>query len=69
MLFRSVGGGSNAEYLNRLTAKATGIPVYAGPTEATAIGNVAAQMMAAGELTDLKAARACVFESFPITKY
>lgn len=64
-----VGGGSNAEYLNRLTAKATGIPVYAGPTEATAIGNVAAQMMAAGELTDLKAARACVFESFPITKY
>ena len=64
-----VGGGSNAEYLDRLTAKATGIPVYAGPTEATAIGNVAAQMMAAGELTDLKAARACVFESFPITKY
>lgn len=64
-----VGGGSNAEYLNQLTAKATGIPVYAGPTEATAIGNVAAQMMAAGELVGLKAARACVFASFPITKY
>ncbi len=64
-----VGGGSNAEYLNQLTAKATGKLVYAGPTEATAIGNVAAQMMTAGELEGLKAARACVFESFPIKKY
>ena len=64
-----VGGGSNAEYLNQLTAKATGKLVYAGPTEATAIGNVAAQMMTAGELEGLKAARACVFASFPIKKY
>nr|WP_300786726.1 rhamnulokinase [uncultured Acetatifactor sp.] len=64
-----VGGGSNAEYLNRLTAAAMGIPVYAGPTEATAIGNIAAQMMATGELADLKAARACVFRSFSITTY
>lgn len=64
-----VGGGANAEYLNRLTAKATGIPVYAGPTEATAIGNIAAQMMSAGELPGLKAARACVFASFPISEY
>lgn len=64
-----VGGGSNAEYLNRLTAAATGIPVYAGPTEATAIGNIAAQMMATGELADLKTARACVFRSFSITTY
>lgn len=64
-----VGGGANADYLNRLTAQATGIPVYAGPTEATAIGNIAAQMMTAGELKDLKAARACVFASFPIAKY
>ena len=64
-----VGGGSNAEYLNRLTAQATGIPVYAGPTEATAIGNVAAQMMTAGELPGLKAARKCVFNSFPIVQY
>ncbi len=64
-----VGGGSNAEYLNRLTAQATGVPVYAGPTEATAIGNIAAQMMTAGELADLKAARACVFASFPIDHY
>ena len=64
-----VGGGSNAEYLNRLTARATGVPVYAGPTEATAIGNVAAQMITAGGLAGLKEARACVFRSFPIGKY
>ncbi len=64
-----VGGGANADYLNRLTAKATGRPVYAGPTEATAIGNLAAQMMKAGALADLKAARACVAQSFPIVKY
>lgn len=64
-----VGGGSNAEYLNRLTAGATGIPVYAGPTEATAAGNVAAQMIAAGELAGLKEARACIYRSFSVKKY
>ncbi len=64
-----VGGGANADYLNRLTARETGVPVYAGPTEATAIGNLAAQMMTAGELADLKAARACVFRSFEIREY
>ena len=64
-----VGGGANAEYLNILTAKATGVPVYAGPTEATAIGNLAAQMMSAGELKNLKDARACVYKSFEIKQY
>ena len=64
-----VGGGANADYLNRLTAQATGVPVYAGPTEATAIGNLAAQMMTAGELENLKDARACVFRSFEIKTY
>ena len=64
-----VGGGANADYLNRLTAAATGVAVYAGPTEATAVGNVAAQMLSRGELKDLKDARACVFRSFPIVEY
>ena len=64
-----VGGGANANYLNRLTAAAAGVPVYAGPTEATAAGNLAAQMIAAGELKDLQDARACVFQSFPIVEY
>jgi len=48
-----VGGGSNADYLNRLTARSAGVPVYTGPTEATAIGNLTAQMIEAGEITHL----------------
>lgn len=64
-----VGGGANAAYLNELTAKATGKTVYAGPTEATAIGNLTAQIIAAGELENLQAARKCIFESFEIHKY
>ena len=64
-----VGGGSNAEYLNELTAKATGKTVYAGPTEATAIGNLAGQMIAGEELKDLADARNCIFESFEIKIY
>ena len=64
-----VGGGSNADYLNRLTAKECGIPVYAGPTEATAIGNLAAQMIAGGELQNLQAARECIGKSFAIERF
>lgn len=64
-----VGGGSNAVYLNELTAKATGITVYAGPGEATAIGNIAAQMITGGELSDLKSARKCIFDSFAVKTY
>ena len=64
-----VGGGANADYLNRLTAKATGKTVYAGPTEATAIGNLAVQMISAGELEDLKAARNCIFASNEMKVY
>lgn len=64
-----VGGGSNAEYLNQLTAMATGKTVYAGPTEATAIGNLSAQMIAEGELRDLSHARNCIYNSFDIRLY
>ena len=64
-----VGGGANAAYLNELTAKATGKTVYAGPTEATAIGNLTAQIITAGELSDLQEARKCIFDSFEIRIY
>lgn len=64
-----VGGGANADYLNRLTAKATRRTVYAGPTEATAIGNIAAQMIAEGELANLREARSCIYDSFSIQVY
>ena len=61
-----VGGGANADYLNQLTAKYTGKKVYAGPIEATAIGNLLAQMIADRIFADLQEARECVMESFDI---
>lgn len=64
-----VGGGSNAAYLNRLTAKAAKRTVYAGPAEGTAIGNLAVQMIHAGELEDLQDARRCIFKSNKIEIY
>ena len=44
-----IGGGSQNQLLNRLTEEATGIPVIAGPVEATAIGNIMVQAIANGE--------------------
>ena len=64
-----VGGGANAGYLNELTAKATGCRVYAGPVEATAIGNLTAQMIADGVFVDLRVARNCIFDSFEVKTY
>lgn len=64
-----VGGGSNADYLNRLTANECRRKVYAGPGEATAIGNIAAQMIAGGEFSGLMDARKAIMKSFDITVY
>ena len=63
---RIIGGGSNAAYLNELTAKASGKAVYAGPAEGTAIGNIAVQMISDRILKDLQAARNCIADSFEI---
>ncbi len=52
-----IGGGSRNELLNQFTADALGIPVIAGPAEATALGNVAAQALSLGELSSLEEAR------------
>ncbi|MCM1184391.1 MAG: rhamnulokinase [Roseburia sp.] len=64
-----VGGGANAQYLNELTARETGKTVYAGPTEATAIGNLTVQMLSMGALPNLTEARKTIFESFDIQTY
>ena len=64
-----VGGGSNAVYLNQLTAKYTGRRVSAGPGEATAIGNVMVQMLHDGTFENLAQARTCVGESFGVKYY
>lgn len=64
-----IGGGANAAYLNQLTANATGKTVDAGPGEATAVGNLMAQMIRNGEFNDLGEARQCVADSFEIRRY
>jgi rhamnulokinase len=52
-----VGGGCKAEYLNKLTAGATGKRISSGPSEATAMGNLMVQMISLGEISSLKEAR------------
>ncbi len=61
-----VGGGSNADYLNEVTARRTGLTVIAGPGEATAIGNIIVQMIYTGDYANLKEARKSVAESFEV---
>lgn len=64
-----VGGGSQNVTLNRFTADITGLPVVAGPTEGTALGNLMAQMIASGELESLAQARAVLADSIDLQVY
>ncbi len=64
-----IGGGANADYLNRLTADATGKKICAGPMEATAAGNIIVQMIADGVFGNLEDARKCIRASFAIKEY
>ena len=64
-----VGGGSQDAYLNQQTANATGLPVFAGPTEGTALGNLMVQFIHAGVFADLAEARAAIKHSFEIKEY
>jgi rhamnulokinase len=64
-----VGGGTRNETLLQLTADAIGRPVWSGPTEATAIGNLLGQLMASGRIANSGEGRALVRESFPIRTF
>lgn len=64
-----IGGGCQNEMLNQLIADVTKKEVYAGPVEATAIGNIVAQLMALDEIQDIKEARTIVKKSFEVKKY
>ncbi|MBE6633767.1 MAG: rhamnulokinase [Ruminococcaceae bacterium] len=64
-----VGGGTKDHFLSQMTADACGIPVAAGPEEATAIGNLMMQVIAAGEVTNLAQAREIVAASFELKQY
>ena len=61
-----VGGGSRNEMLNQFTADSLGIPVTAGPVEATAAGNIIMQAIATGHLDNLAAGRKMIKDSFPV---
>jgi rhamnulokinase len=64
-----VGGGSKNELLNKFTANAVGIPVVAGPIEATAIGNLLVQAISMQHLSSLSVARRVVHESFRLATF
>jgi rhamnulokinase len=64
-----IGGGSRNRLLNQFTADVTGCRVVAGPVEATAAGNVLAQMLALGHLTNLAEGRALVRRSFEVSTF
>jgi len=64
-----VGGGSRNRLLNQFTADATGVTVVAGPDEATALGNVMLQAIAAGDLASVEEGRAVVRASVELEAF
>lgn len=64
-----VGGGTKEKPLMQFTANACGRPVSAGPIEATALGNIVAQAIAAGEIKDIWQGREVIRNSFDIDTY
>ena len=64
-----IGGGAQNDLLNRLTAEATGVRVVAGPSEATALGNLMIQARAAGLVDSLADMRRCIRESTELKIY
>jgi rhamnulokinase len=64
-----VGGGSRNRLLNQFTADATGCTVLAGPVEATALGNIAMQMVGTRTVGSLAEARAIIERSFPVERF
>lgn len=64
-----IGGGSRNDLLNQFTANAIGIPVVAGPSEATAMGNILMQSIAAGQADSVAAMRQNISKSIPLKRY
>lgn len=64
-----VGGGCQDDYLNELTCRTCGIPVFAGPVEGTSLGNLAVQMIADGAFSDVQSVRDAIKESFDVRRF
>ena len=66
---RIVGGGSRNRLLNQFTADATGRTVVSGPVEASALGNIAMQIVATKAVASLSEARRIIEHSFPVERF
>jgi len=64
-----IGGGSKNNLLNTFTANATGVTVIAGPSEATAIGNIMLQAKAVGMVADIASMRSTIAASIPVQTF
>lgn len=64
-----IGGGSRNDYVNQLAADELGITVYAGPPEATVLGNIICQLIIDGEIKDSDQAAEICAASFDIKRY
>jgi sugar (pentulose or hexulose) kinase len=64
-----IGGGAQNSLLCELTAAAAGIPVFAGPVEATAVGNILVQAISMGEVDSIEKGRKLIRESYPIEEF
>ncbi len=64
-----IGGGCQNDLLNRWTAEAVRIPVFAGPVEATAIGNILVQAISAGDVSSYEEGRRIIAENFEVKRY
>ena len=64
-----MGGGIQNKLLCQMTASAIGREVWAGPVEASSLGNVAAQLIALGEVKDIREARSLIKRSYPVDTY
>lgn len=64
-----IGGGSRNALLNQWTANATGLPVIAGPAEATGIGNIMMQALSSGAASDIASMRQLIHRSIPLKEF
>ena len=64
-----VGGGARNRLLCQFTANAAAVPVVAGPTEATAVGNIMVQAIATGLIDSISEAREIISRSFELETY
>ena len=64
-----IGGGSKNNLLNQFTSNAVGMPVIAGPSEGTAIGNIMLQAKAAGMVQNISEMRSVISDSIELNRF